>query len=492
MSTVHITSTGPTSSDIKEGANISENHLFRFPKEFLWGVSTSHFQVEGHPLEIQGRISDWAKWTATDGKINDGTSADRACEFHKRYVSDFELFKSLNCNAFRLSLNWAALVPTEPDLSANKVSLNREVLEYYRDMLQRLKDQGVKTFVTLHHFCTPDWLTKHGAWLGDETPRQFGLFAGAVARELGPLIDYWITLNEPLPYVYCGFVDGIWPPGHKRDYLGAFTCVRKMLEGHARAYHAIKDLDASAQVSFTNHWRPFAAKNPLNPLDQLVRYYRDCIFNHMFPRAIQHGEIEFPFPMNHREACKALSGPVEGLLGAMDFIGVNYYTRDLSKWNITAPLDIFGMSCPGPEYETSSMGWESYPDGLYDILTFDVAPYKHGPGGVERPIFITENGYANIFPANLTDGDWSLSDHFRIRYLTSHLMAVHHAIADGANVKGYLYWSLLDNFEWHEGLKCRFGLVRVTYPTQERALRESAHVYAEIAKRNAVNLLVSY
>jgi beta-glucosidase len=236
------------------------------------------------------------------------------------------------------------------------------------------------------------------------------------------------------------------------------------------------------------HWRPFVPKNRLNPLDYLTRYFRDYVFNHLFPAAVQSGQLHFPFPLSSNPEVKKLSGQIPGLRDTCDYLAINYYTRELCRFKFSWPLDLFGERSTESELATNDMGWEIYPDGLFDLLTHDTQPYHRESSGKVRPIMITENGYAATFGAELSEGDWSLVDHTRTSYLVAHLKAVHRAIASGVDVRGYLYWSLLDNFEWAEGLRARFGLVRVSYPTQERILRESARVYAQIAKQNFVDV----
>jgi beta-glucosidase len=469
---------------------IKDEATLQFPEGFLWGAATSHFQVEGHPVEMKSRLSDWSTWATTAGNIADSTTADAACDFVSRYLDDIELLSGLNLGALRISVNWAVLCPTDRSGQGRK-RLNQEGVRYYKKLLSTLKERGIKTFVTLFHFCLPQWLAEEGGWLSPRTAQEFGRFAELVATELGEYVDYWITINEPLPYAYQGYVDGSWPPGQKHHYVNAFRCVHNMLQGHALAYHAIHKVIPDAQVGFTNHWRPFVPVNRWNPLDKLVTHMRNRVFNHMFPNAIKTGRMHFPFPLTMRKAIAELCVPIEGLKGTMDYSGVNYYTRDLSHHSFEAPFDVFGRSSRCPDSEISCMGWESYPDGLYDILTQEMTQYTMVEGK-ECPIIITENGFADLFPAHLVEGDWSLADDYRIRYLISHLKAMHKAIKKGANVKGYLYWSLLDNFEWAEGLKARFGLVRVAFPTQERTLRKSAYVYAKIASSNALDNRQAY
>jgi beta-glucosidase len=466
-------------------AAITERKFLGFPEGFLWGAATSHFQIEGHPEELSHRLSDWSQWTATAGKIADASTADLACQFFERFGQDMEICRDLHLNAFRISLNWPILCPVAPE-PGQPLVLDPKGVIYYRELLASLKADGVTTFVTLFHFTLPHWLSAKGGWNNPESASDFANFAEQAVTAFGDLVDFWLTLNEPLAYVYQGYVSGLWPPGYKHDYLGAFTSIRYMLEGHALAYKAIHNLRPGAKVSFAMHWRPFVPKTRWNPFDCMVTYFRNYVFNRMFPQAVQLGKLSFPYPISKNGAVKALSGPILGLKGTQDYIAVNYYTRELSCFKFKWPIDLFGVASDKPEFEVNCLGWENFPDGFYQTLVNGLKPFKYNLDGSVRPIYVTENGFPTAFNADMEEGDWSLADDLRVHYLETHLHALHRAIKDGANVKGYLYWSLLDNFEWAEGLKARFGLVRITYPTQERTLRKSAHVYADIAKKNGI------
>lgn len=452
-----------------------------FPEGFLWGVSTSHFQIEGNPDEFPSRASDWAKWTALDGKILDRSNADRTCDFFSKYPADIDLCQKLNLNTFRLSLNWPALMPGK-----GLEQMSPHSVRFYRQLLTELKKRGFTTFVTLFHFCLPQWLAAQGGWNNPETVAEFEKFTKLAVEEFGDLVDFWLTLNEPLAYSYQGYIEGAWPPGHKGDYIGAFTAIRHMLEAHARAYRAIHAQLPHARVSFTVHWIPFQARNKVSPFDNLSRFFRDEVFNHVWMRAIETGNLQFPPPLIAEKRIRRVTGVIEGLRGTLDFLGINYYTRQVCEFGWGWPPDIFGWRSDLTEFETSALGWEIYPQGLYELLTEGLDPYRFDDEGRPRDIYITENGFSSMFSADLTGGDWSLDDELRVNYLNAHLLALHRAIGAGANVKGYLHWSLMDNFEWAEGLRARFGLVRVAYPTLERTLRKSAHIYAEIAKNNAL------
>ncbi|HMO21848.1 MAG TPA: family 1 glycosylhydrolase [Candidatus Melainabacteria bacterium] len=464
-------------------------NIIKFPEDFLWGVSASHFQIEGYPTEVERRLSDWSRWTEEEGRILDGSNADRACEFHKRYLDDIELIGELNLKAYRTSLNWAALMPEGPGTVSRERQFAPGVVEYYRDLFSRLKERGIKVFVTLFHFCLPDWLAEEGGWTSPRVADEFETFADLARQHFGDLVDYWMTVNEPMAYIYQGYVAGNWPPGASQDYLGAFVAIRSMLTAHARAYHALKGGEDAVQVSFANHWRPFAPERKWSPLDLMVTHYRERVFNHIFPESIDEGALNIPAPLSGRKEFRALEGEIPGLKKSMDFLAVNYYTRELSRFDLSWPPDLFGTRSKRADYPVNGLGWEVYPEGFYRVLTSDINPYLIDSKGHNRPVFVTENGFATLFSPDLSAGDWSISDRERCDYLISHLVVLKKAIEAGVNIKGYLHWSLTDNFEWSEGLTPRFGLVRVSYEDQARKLRESAELYSKIAAANALETI---
>jgi beta-glucosidase len=456
----------------------------RFPENFLWGVSTSAFQYEGNPQEIIPRASDWSNWTTIPHKISDGSNADIACNFFNSYNSDIELAKSLNLNAFRIGLNWAAL---SPSYTENR-KFDREVFAYYRRVLSKIKDLGMVSFVTLFHFGLPRWLSDIGGWNNPATIDAFEKFAHAAATELGDLTDFWLTLNEPMVYLYQGYIKGIWPPGYLHERLRAFEAGRNLLIAHARAYHTIKQADSRAQVGYVNHWRPFIPRNQYSFLDRKTSSLRHELGNLLFFNAIKTGSFEFPHPINSHEYLKRISGPIEGLKSAYDFIALNYYTHEYCHFAFTWPLNLLGVQSNISRLESTPLGWEIYPEGLYEALTLGISPYIFDQEGIEKPVYITENGMATMYAPDLQDGQWSLNDPDRIRFITDHLKVIARAIGKGVNIKGYLHWSLLDNFEWHDGLTPRFGLVRVAYPSQKRDLRDSARFFAEVARNNSLEI----
>lgn len=460
-----------------------------FPMGFLWGASASHFQTEGYGEEAKLGLSDWSNWSHEPGNIADGSVADKASEFYERFATDIDILSSLNLNAFRTSVNWAALIPEEPQANSKR-KISPELIDYYKRVLSSLKENGIKTFLTLFHFALPAWLSAEGGWLSPRAVDEFAFFTEVLARELGEYVDYWNTVNEPMVYVYQGYVSGYWPPGFKGDYYRAFSAVKNLLAGHAEAYHILKEHCPDSPVSFANHWRPFLPLRVWNPFDHVVCYLRDRVFNQLFPSCVSTGCFQLPAPLSGMQEFADLKGEIKGLKDSMDYLAVNYYTREFSMFAPSWPPDWFGRQAEESVLKVSDMGWEVYPEGMYKVLVKDIAPYRFNSQMKELPVVITENGYAQNFSPDMNEGEWSLEDHERVSYLVSHLISVHKAIKSGVKVIGYLHWSLTDNFEWAEGLTPRFGLVRVTYPDQSRCLRKSAEEYAKIVRDNAITLSV--
>lgn len=461
-----------------------EKRVIEFPEGFLWGASVSHFQVEGNRSEIDRRLSDWSKWTEEHGKIEDGTNADSACEMASRYKEDIALLEELNLNAFRTSLNWAHLLP-EPPTKNGERKFDSEAVKYYKDFLGHLKEKGFKVFLSLFHFCLPEWLAADGGWTNEVTAREFGEFAKLAKEHFNDQVDYWITINEPLVYAYHSYVTGNWPPGNHADYLSAFITVRNLLHGHALAY---RELKGDKPVGFSNHCTPFFPEKPWSPLDHMCSYYREQVVNHTFPKSIQAGRLVMPWPFSKQKEIVDLMDEIPYLKGSLDFLGVNYYSRELSRFEFKLPFDIFGSKSEYNQYPVNDLGWEVFPDGLLKVLSKDMKPYLERSDGSKIPVFITENGFCRKFDAQLTDGDWSLNDEDRCNYLISHLVVLKKALDRGVNVNGYIHWSLMDNFEWAEGLCARFGLYRVAFPNQVRTKRKSASIYADIASSNRLEL----
>lgn len=419
----------------------------KFPSDFLWGSATAAHQVEGGNSN-----NDFWDWEQTPGKIKNGDKSGVACGWWlgERYLEDFDRAKSLHQNAHRLSVEWSRLEPREGEWNA-------DAFAFYRRALTALRERGMTVLVTLHHFTNPRWLVQKSAW---ETPAVVPLFeryAAKVVQELGDLCDFWVTINEPVVYVYNSYNEGNWPPG-KKDFFLAFRVLANLVRGHTAAYHAIHRLQPKARVGVAHHFRRFLPANPAARVDRWAANIRDRMFNRLFFLALVDGVLHFP--MSIREQ-------LPEAIDTQDFIGINYYFGERVAFDATQPMLLFTRSILKPWHvQAPSIAGDVEPTGLYDFLS-ELARY-------EKPIYITENG---IF---------DLGDETQPHYLVSHLVQTLRAIDAGIPLKGYFYWTLVDNFEWAEGYSARFGLFANDLRTQARTPRAGAEIYSRIARENGI------
>jgi beta-glucosidase len=427
---------------------MTEAQILQFPPGFLWGAATAAHQVEGN-----NRNSDWWEWEHRPGTIADGTTSEIACDQYNRFLSDFDLLKQLNHNAHRFSLEWSRIEPEEGVFSAKEIG-------HYRQVIEALRERDIEPMVTLHHFTNPLWLMKLGGWENPKVVEFFSRYTKVVATEFGELVRHWVTINEPAVYAYNSYVEGIAPPGSKNVRLAALV-LTNMLRAHGLSYHILHECARlqGCNVGFAKHIRIMDPLRPRNMLDRAAAKISDFLFNQWFLDAVETGRLAWPIGMGQK---------VQLLSDTQDFIGLNYYSREMVKFSLFEPQSLFikNLTCPGAR--VNDLGWEVYPEGFYRVL-MRLKKYK-------KPIYITENG----IPA--------ADDSARCVYLKEHLVELHRAISDGADVRGYFHWSLIDNFEWEEGLTPRFGLVQVDYNTQKRAPRPSALIYSRIAAENRVDL----
>lgn len=400
--------------------------MIRFPENFLWGAATAAYQVEGGNSN-----SDWWPWEIRAGKERSGN----ACRHYQLYEQDFDLAKSLNHNAHRLSIEWARIEPEEGKFS-------EEELRHYEDVLRALRARGLEPVVTLHHFTNPVWFSASGGWERPDAPLRFLRYVDAAVRRLAPFVRYWITINEPMIYMTHSYMLGVWPP-QKTSLLSGLAVERRLVRAHVEAYrriHAIyRELGLPAPaVSLSKHMQAFNVCAP-SLRNRIAAWLRDRWFNMGFlDAAARHGTL--------------------------DFIGINYYSRqlvDLAGW---LPRNFAADVCRNNHFpaKKNSLGWDIYPEGLYQVL-MKLKKYR-------LPVMITENGICTS------------DDDLRWEFIAGHLASVRRAMDEGLNVTGYLYWSLLDNFEWDKGFGPRFGLVDIDYSTCTRTVRRSAMKLAAVAK----------
>ena len=399
-----------------------------FPKSFYWGAATSAYQVEGDAVN-----ADWWHWEQQGGGTE---SSGAACRHYEMFCADFDLAQELGHNAHRFSLEWSRIEPQEGVFST-------PALEHYRQVVRALRERRLEPVVTLWHFTLPQWLAAQGGWFAPRARFYFLRFIENVLPVLGHQVRVWITINEPLVYAYFGYLKGTWPP-QICSLPRAWALINQLARAHVSAYRLIhawyRDQGLSSpRVSIAKNCQAFTACTG-RWQDRLAVKLRNSLFN--------------LYILNILVRKKSL-----------DFIGVNYYTRQVAHVQKKNLMNLLLDSCEGAHdpREKNSIGWDVYPEGLGMLLQMLGRKYR-------LPLFITENGICT------TD------DGRRWRYIQTHIREVQKAREAGIEVIGYLYWSLLDNYEWEKGFAPRFGLVEVDYRTYERRVRESGRLFSQVCR----------
>ncbi|RMG99149.1 MAG: glycoside hydrolase family 1 protein [Chloroflexi bacterium] len=406
-----------------------------FPPDFRWGTATSAHQVEGNNTN-----NDWWQWEQ-EGHILEGHRSGLACNWWENAEADLDLAAEMGTNAHRLSLEWSRIEP-EPSV------FDMAALDRYRQILQGMKERGIEPMVTLHHFTNPLWLTEKGDFNSEIVVSYFQRYAAKVADVLGDLVPLWVTINEPMVYVFLRYLEGVFPAPKQYGWGAAMEAVRNLLKCHAAAYHAIKEKQPQAQVGIAKNMAVFAPKGKGNRLARWWAGRVSWIFNDLWMACMTDGRFRWPLG-RHR---------LPHLADTFDFVGINYYTRYYVNF---PPVGGLVAEEWGPDAVVSDGNYgEVYPEGLYQVIK-RVLPYQ-------KPIYITENGLPDAV------------DRLRPSFLMTHLRQVWKAISFCFPIMGYYHWSLVDNFEWDRGWTQRFGLIEVNPDTQERRWRESGRLYKEI------------
>jgi beta-glucosidase len=401
--------------------SISESQL-SFPSEFLWGTATSAHQVEGNNTN-----NDWWAFEQQPGAIWHNERSGLACDWWRNAEGDFDLMAQMGHSTHRLSVEWSRIEP-------EKGVFDPVAIARYRQVLTGLRERDIEPMVAFFHFTTPLWLAGEGGWRNPDVVEHFRRFVRYTAEQLGDLVTLWCTINEPSIYAALGYLFGEHAPGVKSWRL-CFRVLSHLLQAHAAAYHAIHEVDESAQVGLAKATQIF---DPLEPADWAsVRLARllDYLFNGVVLRAVGDGRLRPPLGLGIRRH--------DPLADSLDWLGVNYYSRRrvslrrgggdrMSVLHRTPGADVSDSGRGGPYSEI-------YPFGLYRVLK--------RVAGLGKPIYVTENG--------LPDAD----DDQRPRFVLTHLSQMHRAMAEGVDVCGYYHWTFVDNFEWAEGWALRFGLV---------------------------------
>lgn len=445
--------------------------FYQFPKDFVWGCATASYQIEG-AFDKDGKgPSIWDVFTHIPGNIVDGSNGDIACDHYHRYSEDVELMKTLNLKAYRFSISWPRIIPE------GKGSVNKKGLDFYKRLVDTLNSAGITPFATIYHWDLPQALEERGGWGNLDTSKYFADYSYTLFKELGESIPCWITLNEPAVFTYLGYGMGIHAPG-KKDFGLAIKATYSALLAHGLAVEAYRDLGIRGQIGITLNLTPM---HPASNKEEDIlsarkmdlmwnRWFLDPVLKGSFPQEfielLDKNKISFNVDPEHM---KKISSKI-------DFLGVNYYTRNIIAYD--PEVSLINARSIEPAANKTEMNWEIYPEGLYEILTSIKKDYG------DIALYITENGAA--FKDELING--KVEDLNREDYLRKHFYQAYRAIKDGINLKGYFVWSLMDNFEWAYGYTKRFGIVYVDYLTQKRIIKRSGYYYRKVIEENGVEL----
>ena len=391
----------------------------------MWGSATSAYQVEGGNSN-----SDWWHWEKNKENI---IPSGAACRHYDFFREDFKLAKGLKHNAHRFSVEWGRVQPKPGEFSEAE-------LKHYADAADCLRGLGIEPVVTLHHFTNPFWLAQIGGWENPKAVDYFLSYVEKIVSLLSSKVKYWVTINEPMVYTYFSYIKGDWPP-QKKSFVKALKVVDNLTRAHILSYRLIhsiykKNNFTPPMVSIAQNMVHFSSCKK-SPSNSLAVYLRNKLFN-------------FRLIDKFKKA------------NALDYIGLNYYTRNLIDTGGWSVGDLLINTCANNQdnLPKNSLGWEIYPQGVFDLL-MGLKKYK-------LPVFVLENGIC------------AEDDNLRWDYIRGHLKQIHKALDNGVEVSGYFYWSLMDNFEWDKGFAPRFGLCAVDYSDFKRLPRESARKFAQV------------
>jgi beta-glucosidase len=436
-----------------------------FPPDFVWGAATSSYQIEG-ATSVDGRAEGiWDRFCAVPGAVRNGESGELACDFFHRYPEDVELMRELGLDAFRFSVSWPRILPE------GRGRVEPRGLDFYDRLVDELLAAEIRPFVNLYHWDLPQRLEDAGGWPERATAEAFVELAEAVAARLGDRVRDWSTHNEPWCAAWLGYGLGIHAPG-RRSRADAVAAAHHLLLSHGWAVEAIRREAHEPRVGIILDAWPAYPASEAEADAEAARAVEALRYRFFFD-----GVLRGRYPDDALALLSPIEPPVQAgdmavLSPELDWIGINNYSRTLVRANPSGgePLEI-----RAPEGRLTEMGWEVYPDALYELLRWVHREYA------PPVVYVTENGAAF---ADVRGHDGSVHDPERVEYLSGYLDAVRRAMAEGVPVRGYFVWSLLDNFEWSFGYQPRFGLVYVDYPTLERVPKDSFDWYRDLIGRS--------
>jgi beta-glucosidase len=469
----HTASVVPLASPRNQFANSSE---IKFPKNFFWGTATAAYQIEGAWNEDGKGESIWDRSAHTPGKINNGDTGDVACDSYHRWREDIALMRAMNLNSYRFSISWPRVQPS------GSGPANSRGIDYYSRLVDASLEARIRPMLTLYHWDLPQALEDAGGWPNRDTASRFADYVELVAHALGDRVSDWMLFNEPSAFVDLGHLEGTHAPGHKS--LVAFLRASHTVNlAQGTGFRALKATRPSARVGTA--FSMSACEPATNSEeDRLAAERAHAMTNLWFLEPALNGRYPEALAFLPETVMRIESGDLDKMRAPLDFIGINLYYRAI----VSAPSALERLShaqewlfpvkmAGGGQGPKTDFGWEIWPQALYDMATRITRDFN-------RPVIeITESGCSyNDRP----DASGVIRDTRRIDYHRQYLQALARAIADGADVRGYHAWSLMDNFEWAEGFNQRFGLAYVNFKTQQRTIKESGRWYANVAASNAL------
>ena len=443
--------------------------LLKFPDNFLWGTATCSYQIEGAVKEDGRGESIWDVFSHTPGKTLNGDTGDVACDHYHHWLDDIKIMQSLGYPNYRFSLGWPRILPN------GRGKINQPGLDFYSRLIDGLLEAGITPMATLYHWDLP--IALENAWLNREVVDAFAEYTDVVARHLGDRVKYWFTINEPWCASHLSYTYGEHAPGLK-DRSKGILAAHHLLLAHGVAVKEIRKTVPDAQIGIVLNMSP-VHNDPDAPVSEdrirfmdgeLIRWFADPIFGRGYPQDMLEDYVGMGV-LDSTTPDFIKPGDMDLMAQETDILGINYYTRMFVSANSE------GIHNEERDVPQTDMGWELYPQGLYELLERINREYH------PKQLMVTENGASY---ADGPDNNGKVHDQRRIDYLQNHIQMVWKAIQAGIPVTAYLQWSLMDNFEWARGYSQRFGAIHVDYETQKRTIKDSAYWFSDVIKRNGL------
>lgn len=433
-----------------------------FPPGFLWGASTSAYQIEGAAAEDGRAPSIWDSFCRLKGRVDNGDTGDVACDHYHRWAEDVALMARLGLRAYRFSIAWPRVLPRGRGL------VNGPGLDFYDRLVDALLDKGIEPWACLYHWDLPQALDDLGGWLNRDAAGWFADYTTVMARRLGDRVRHWATVNEASVHTLFGYALG-WGAPSIADKAAHLKAIHHINLAHGDAVAVLRAHVPGAQLGAIHSWQPCRAEGPEHA-------EAAALFDELWNRCFPDPQILGHYPPRVAQAIEPYvqAGDMARIARRLDWFGVNHYApvyaagNDWSVWRC-------GFGSPPPEMPRTDVGWPLDHSALYETLTVLTRTYG-------LPVYVTENGYGSKQP-EAPDAQGRVHDPARLSYLQGAVAEMARALGDGADVRGYFVWSLLDNFEWGGGYGSRFGIVHVDFATQARTVKESGLWYAELIRR---------